>query len=453
MAAATLLLGILAGCAGPRGGSGHSGRDGPEANPPSGLMQVPDAVPRIEGVRSGGANKPYTVLGRSYTPLRSDAPYDESGLASWYGRKFQGQPTASGERYDMYAMTAAHTTLPIPSYARVRNPANGREVVVRINDRGPFHDGRVIDLSYTAALRLGVLRGVAPVEVHRITNEEIRAGTWQRDGGATAYAQASGSSTGAGAGAGAGADLRSQRISAVSVEPVSYKPEAASTAGAAPVAPPLLPAPSAAIATDDSAAPTDSGWKVPITVRGMPLTPPPIAVAPAPVPPPSPVPGAAVYAGEATAPASTAATVETIPVRPVMPDLSDYAARHPVIATPLPPMRSLESSQTGTPTNQAPAPGQQQRTSEGDIAPAGPLTTGGSYWLQLGAFGRPEGAEQVRRNAEPSARTIASHVEIFDSQGLHRVQIGPFASRDAAANAAASLRNSSSLPNPVIVER
>jgi rare lipoprotein A len=100
----------------------------------------------------------------------------ESGGASWYGRKYHGRPTASGEPYDMFAMTAAHRTMPIPSYARVRNPANGAEVVVRINDRGPFAEGRVIDLSYTAALKLGVLAGVAPVELRRITQAEIRAG-------------------------------------------------------------------------------------------------------------------------------------------------------------------------------------------------------------------------------------------------------------------------------------
>ena len=141
---------------------------------------MPDAVPRIEAIRIGGPNKPYEVLGERYEPLASDTSYADRGLASWYGRKFHGRPTASGEVYNMYAMTAAHATLPIPSYARVRNPANGREVIVRINDRGPFHKGRIIDLSYTAALKLDLLRGVAPVEVRRITYAEIRAGQWQK---------------------------------------------------------------------------------------------------------------------------------------------------------------------------------------------------------------------------------------------------------------------------------
>jgi len=157
-----------------------AGRDGPEASPPSNLQSVPNAAPKLENVRKGGPNKPYEVGGTSYTPLTGDEPLVERGLASWYGKKFHGRPTSSGEIYDMYAMTAAHATMPIPSYARVRNPANGREVIVRINDRGPFHGGRIIDLSYTAALKLDVLRGVAPVEVERITYEDIRTGAWMR---------------------------------------------------------------------------------------------------------------------------------------------------------------------------------------------------------------------------------------------------------------------------------
>ncbi len=178
------MLALLGGCA-TRGGGGPGGaeRDGPMPNPPANLSQVPDAAPRIEPIRIGGPNKPYEVLGERYLPLNGDVAYTERGLASWYGRKFHGRPTASGEVYNMHAMTAAHPTLPIPSYARVRNPANGREIIVRINDRGPFHRGRIIDLSYTAALKLDVLHGVRPVEVSRITHAEIRAGSWQKPAG------------------------------------------------------------------------------------------------------------------------------------------------------------------------------------------------------------------------------------------------------------------------------
>jgi rare lipoprotein A len=174
LAALATTLALLAACA-----TRAPQTDGPEARPPPGLDRVPDAVPRVEPLRSGGPNKPYAVGGRRYVPLTADLPLRETGLASWYGRKFHGRPTANGERYDMYAMTAAHPTMPLPSYATVRNPANGRQVVVRVNDRGPFVAGRIIDLSYTAALRLGVLGGVVPVEVERLTHDDIRSGRWQ----------------------------------------------------------------------------------------------------------------------------------------------------------------------------------------------------------------------------------------------------------------------------------
>ena len=166
----------------------NTSRDGPPAAPPPHLADMPDAEPRVETIRPRGANKPYEIAGQRYEPMAADLPYRERGLASWYGRKFHGRPTSSGEPYDMYAMTAAHPTLPIPSYARVRNPANGREIVVRVNDRGPFHGGRIIDLSYTAALKLDLLRGVAPVEVERLTHDAIRTGAWRQTAPATAVA-------------------------------------------------------------------------------------------------------------------------------------------------------------------------------------------------------------------------------------------------------------------------
>jgi rare lipoprotein A len=152
--------------------------DGPPLSVPPGLAQVPNAVPRVEPLRAGGPNKPYEVAGRLYVPITSDQPLVERGGASWYGRKYHGRPTSSGEPYDMFAMTAAHPTMPIPSYARVTNPANGREVIVRVNDRGPFVPGRVIDLSYTAALKLDTLRAVTPVVVERLTHDAIRASRW-----------------------------------------------------------------------------------------------------------------------------------------------------------------------------------------------------------------------------------------------------------------------------------
>ena len=141
--------------------------DGPGDNPPD-VDAIPDAVPRVEPLHRF-ANNPYSALGRDYVPLREYKPYKGRGIGSWYGRRYHGQKTSSGEVYDMYGMTAAHPILPIPSYVRVTNPANGRSVVVRVNDRGPFHAGREIDLSWTAAAKLGYVgQGSAMVEVESV---------------------------------------------------------------------------------------------------------------------------------------------------------------------------------------------------------------------------------------------------------------------------------------------
>lgn len=155
----------------PAAGSGRGGYyqdDGPGANPPPGLLDTPDAVVKYEPYAKF-ANKPYAVFGQTYTPLINDEPFTQRGVASWYGVKFHGQRTSSGEAYDMYKMTAAHPTLPIPSYARITSLESGKSVVVRINDRGPFHSDRVIDVSYTAALKLGLLgKGSHQVQVERL---------------------------------------------------------------------------------------------------------------------------------------------------------------------------------------------------------------------------------------------------------------------------------------------
>jgi rare lipoprotein A len=150
-------------------GGGYLAGDGPGKDSPSNLDQIPDAVPRAEPLHRY-ANRPYTVLGKNYTPLTTTGTYNETGVASWYGKKFHGQRTSIGEIYDMYGMTAAHTTLPIPSYARVTNLANHKSVIVRINDRGAFLHERIIDLSYTAATKLGIIgNGQAQVRVESLT--------------------------------------------------------------------------------------------------------------------------------------------------------------------------------------------------------------------------------------------------------------------------------------------
>ena len=148
--------------------------DGPDERIPEGLLDTPDAEPRIEPYAKG-PSRPYTIFDQTYVPITDNRPFVQRGIGSWYGKKFHGQRTASGEIYDMYKMTAAHTTLPIPCYARVTNLRNGKKVIVRINDRGPFHSSRIIDLSYTAALKLGyVQNGSSELEVERLLPEEIK---------------------------------------------------------------------------------------------------------------------------------------------------------------------------------------------------------------------------------------------------------------------------------------
>jgi rare lipoprotein A len=137
------------------GGGGYYKDDGPGEKSPANIDSIPDAVPKVEPLHRA-ANRPYTVFGRAYVPATTLRPYKERGVASWYGRKFHGEKTSIGETYDMYAMTAAHPTLPLPSYARVTSVATGKSVIVRVNDRGPFLQGRVIDLSYAAAYRIGI---------------------------------------------------------------------------------------------------------------------------------------------------------------------------------------------------------------------------------------------------------------------------------------------------------
>jgi rare lipoprotein A len=149
-------------------GGGYYLNDGPGDNPPANIDAIPDAEPKVEPLHKF-ANRPYSVLGQTYTPDTRLKPYREIGVASWYGRRYHGQKTSIGEVYDMYGMTAAHPTLPIPSYVRVTNLQNSKSVVVRVNDRGPFHSDRLIDLSYTAAYKLGVLAGGSTrVEVEAI---------------------------------------------------------------------------------------------------------------------------------------------------------------------------------------------------------------------------------------------------------------------------------------------
>ena len=149
--------------------------DGPGDNPPKNIAAIPNAVPKKEPLHSR-TNRPYKALGETYRPMANYQPYKKSGVASWYGKRFHGKKTSNGETYDMYSMTAAHTILPLPSYAKVTNPANGRSVIVRVNDRGPFKHSRIIDLSYAAAYKLGYTnKGSTLVEVEAIDPDKTNS--------------------------------------------------------------------------------------------------------------------------------------------------------------------------------------------------------------------------------------------------------------------------------------
>lgn len=159
-------------------GGGYYQDDGPPSGffADSNYSHLPDAVPKYEKPHSG-ANKPYVIGGKRYVPVTGDRPMTERGTASWYGKKFHGRKTSTGEIYNMYAMTAAHKTMELPSYAKVTNLKNGKSVIVRVNDRGPFVDNRIIDLSYAAASKLGYVKnGTAPVKVERIRMADIKNG-------------------------------------------------------------------------------------------------------------------------------------------------------------------------------------------------------------------------------------------------------------------------------------
>jgi len=172
---AAIAVTIIAGCGGgptrPSASSKPGGYyldDGPGAHPPANFDSAAEPVPKIEPLNRY-TGRPYAVFGRTYTPYTQLTPYKMRGLASWYGKRYHGQKTSSGEVYDMYGLSAAHTLLPLPSYARVTNVSNGRSVVVRVNDRGPFHQDRLIDLSYAAAHRLDLIgQGSGMVEVEAI---------------------------------------------------------------------------------------------------------------------------------------------------------------------------------------------------------------------------------------------------------------------------------------------
>lgn len=183
-AAGILAALVLSGCGLWSNSGGYYQNDGPPSDWNT-SSSTKGAEPRVESFYPASL-RPYTVMGKRYTPVTSDIAMKQQGTASWYGKQFHGNKTSIGETYDMYASTAAHPTMPLPSYARVTNLENGRSIIVRVNDRGPFLHNRVMDLSYAAAKELGyVTKGTAQVEIVRLTNKDIASGAWRSPASST----------------------------------------------------------------------------------------------------------------------------------------------------------------------------------------------------------------------------------------------------------------------------
>ena len=450
--AAGLALLVLAGCASPPTPTPRTstpavsvprpapGADGPPEVPGPDPQSVPDAEPRIEPIRSGGPNKPYEVAGQSYVPLARDEPLVETGLASWYGKKFHGRRTASGEVYNMHAMTAAHKTMPIPSFARVRNPANGREIIVRINDRGPFVAGRIIDLSYAAAMKLGT-PSLARVEVSRLTHDDIRA---MGQGGETRVARAE----------------PAPEPSPPAARPVTPKPPR-SRQGPAPAnssAPSITAAAvSASPATLPSAVPAPV--PSPQEASAQPLASvQPTATAQPPVvaQPPGNSPAlAAAQTPPATQALDGAAPTAGTPARSAMAAEPSAATSQAVPTTPLK-TAQLPPTGVGAPAAQPLAalalPADAQTPGAGSPLARAYTQAAAGFWLQLGAFGRREGALDFHQKLSHELDWLAPWLAVFVDGALHRLQAGPYPSREQALESASRVRETVRLA-PMLIER
>jgi rare lipoprotein A len=346
----------------PRGG-GYYLDDGPGESPPPNLDTIPEPIPQLEPLRRANM-RPYVVLGQSFTPMTELQPYRAQGVATWYGRRYHGRQTSSGEPYDMYAISAAHPTLPIPSYARVTNLANGRSVVVRINDRGPFLENRLIDLSYTAAHRIGVLAGgSAMVEVEAL----IPDGSAPTTGLAVAL-----------------------RLGTTA---------SASTAVAARASP--QPSPAA---------------PVPVT-----RPPAPVAYRPEPVPQRAPAPAGA--SAEAARALAHAAVYTDDPILAIA-----AAAREPLAApVPLAADRGelqpAPAAMASAMASAAPRFEESRTTGAADVS-----VIEGMVYLQLGAFGSRENAESYLARTREQLESLAQGLQVVPRDGLFRVHAGPYTS-------------------------
>jgi rare lipoprotein A len=393
------------------------GKDGPPDRPPADLTQVPDAVPKVEPIVPSGPNKPYVVEGQSYEPIAVDVPFKQRGTASWYGAKFHGRRTASGELYSMYGMTAAHRTLPIPSYARVRAVATGKSVIVRINDRGPFHSARVLDLSYTAAAKLDVLgRGTVEVEIERLTFDQIRSGQWRNDAGGAPVAAAGASASAVVQAPADGVYALASRLDGARPQVVESRSE--------PLAAPLPPARAKAVPVVNA---------VPRSVAEVvgtlpPALPEPVVSEPVASPAPTsptfvPVPKPVVAPAAASAPASAASSSIAVAKGPAL------AASAPLNAPPVAPVRPAQ-----------------------EVKGRAYTTVAKGFWVQLAAFSKKEGVDAFQQRASHELADLASLLAVFHEDALYRLQVGPYAKREDAQSAAQRIRDALKLV-PMVVER
>jgi rare lipoprotein A len=429
----------------PRAGSGRGGYyldDGPGDDIPEGLENTPDAVPRVEPYANRG-NKPYVVFGETYTPFLDDRPLKQRGRGSWYGKKFHGQRTSSGEPYDMFQMTAAHPTLPIPSYARVTNLANGRRVIVRVNDRGPFKSSRVMDLSYTAALKLGYLNsGSAELEVERLLPDEIARinGAPGNPGNAVAQTAA---------------------VAAPVVMPVAM-PVVASPVAAAP--PSTARQPSAAGSRAAGGGMAVSSASVPVTsgMQAVALLADAADAAQSNVITVAPRPGLTpTQAGEpaqieimgASTPVVEAVELPPLPqTRPQSPPQRFSGQQSPASDQPYQQPGQQASQQTAPqPSQQYPSPSQGNGMAPAQAA-ARPGAASGGLYLQLGAFSQPANADAARQQLAQRWGSVLPAPEVVQSGALYRLYSGPFSSRDQA-DAAARQLESAGLARPLVVPR
>ncbi len=378
--------------AGPRPGRYYLD-DGPGDAPPADLAAIPDARPRLEPLHRW-ANRPYVVFDRQYVPMTRLEPFRERGIGSWYGRKFHGQRTASGEVYDMYAMTAAHPTLPIPSYARVTHTRSGRTVVVRVNDRGPFLQGRVIDLSWTAAAKLGYAQGGSgEVEVELLVDPagDVSADAIAGRAGAAASAPlalmaiADTPQRGVPVAAGSGAPAAAVPAAAGAAPPGAAPPGAATPGAGGAASPPT----SAPVPQTRPPADTSPPERLDVETVIAPQPPRPARV----TPPANPAPAPAPAASEGTAPAAA----------PAAPSAAAAAA-------------------APSPSGAASAiPGQSSAAAGAALPP------GQGLYLQIGAFGQRDNALAARSRAAAVLGIPVERIQLRPGEGaLIRVLAGPF---------------------------